>query len=177
MKTSPLPLLLLPALALLAFTGCSTTSTKGGGTVTVQFEEGVRITDFGRAARDTPYSLAQEKRQLEDVLIDLADTYIPEGCNVRLVISGLDRAGVAMPTSSRPVRVISDRFPARAAFQYFVTGATGEALRHGNETLYLNLSPNPRSPAGADSAMPDMDDLFRPWFRQLGKQLPRSLSE
>jgi hypothetical protein len=162
------------ALALASLAGCATPAVKGGGTVTVQFEEGANFTDFGASPDGNPYAAAQERRQLEDVLIELADTYIPEGCNVRLSFSDLDRAGQIPPLAPRRIRVVSDSFPARAVFQYHVTDAAGEAVQHGSETLFLAFPQFTRRPNTEDRVMPDLEEMFRPWFQKLGRQLPRT---
>lgn len=168
---------LLLALALVTAGGCSTPAAKGGGTVTVQFEEGANFTDFGASADGSPYAAAQERRQLEDVLIELADSYIPEGFNVRLRFSDIDRAGQIPPMSARRIRVVTDHFAARVVFNYFVTDSGGEPVQHGSESLFLAFPQYLRSGSPPDTAMPDMDELFRPWFRQLGRKLPRARHE
>ncbi len=177
MRPNPPTAPLLLTLVLIAAGGCSTPAFKGGGTVTVQFEEGANFNDFGSSADGSPYAAAQERRQLEDVVIELADSYIPEGFNVRLRFSDIDRAGQIPPMSARRIRMVTDQFPARAVFNYFVTDAAGEPIRHGAESLFLAFPQYLRSGTPPDTAMPDMDELFRPWFRQVGRQLPRARHE
>lgn len=161
------------SLLALVLAGCASTAPKGGGTVTVKWEEPANFTDFVPLRAEASYSLIAEQRRLENELIDLADAYIPEGCNVRITFRDIDRAGWIDPLARRPVRVVTDQWPARVEFDYRVTDATGEALRSGSETLRLAFPQYLRSRTEPESEMPDIREMFAPWFRQLGRQLPR----
>ncbi len=157
--------------ALLA--GCASPAPRGGGTVSLRWTEPERFTDFVPVAAATAYSMLQEQRRFENELIDLADALIPEGCNVRITVLDVDRAGRIDLVAPRPVRIVSDQFPARAEFDYLVTDASGEALVSGHETLHLAFPRFLRSRTEPDSEMPDVREMFGPWFHQLGRKLPR----
>lgn len=168
-----LPRLLSGSLLALTLAGCASTALKGGGSVTVKWEEPANFTDFVTPRAEASYSLIAEQRRLENELIDLADAFIPEGCNVRITFRDIDRAGWIDPLAPRAVRVVTDQWPARVEFDYRVTDATGEALRSGTETLRLAFPQYLRSRTEPESEMPDIREMFAPWFRHLGRQLPQ----
>jgi hypothetical protein len=160
-------------LGLLLIVGCASPAPKGGGTVSLRWEAPEQFTDFVPVRAESSYSLIQEQRRLENELIDLADAYIPEGCNVRITFRDIDRAGWIDPVAPRPIRIVSDQWPARVEFDFQVTDTAGEALQHGHETLSLMFPQFLRSKTEPESEMPDIQEMFRPWFRQLGRQLPK----
>ena len=160
-------------LLVLVGAGCASTAPKGGGSVTVKWEDAAKFTDFVPVRAESSYTLIAEQRRLENDLIDLADAFIPEGCNVRITFRDIDRAGWIDPLAPRAVRVVTDQWPARVEFDYRVSDAAGEALRSGTATLRLAFPQYLRSRTEPESEMPDMREMFAPWFRQLGRQLPR----
>ena len=126
----------------LLLAGCASPAPKGGGTVSLKWVAPEQFTDFVPVRAESSYSLIQEQRRLENELIDLADAYIPEGCNVRITFRDIDRAGWIDPIAARPIL--------RLMFPQFL-----------------------RSKTEPESEMPDIQEMFRPWFRQLGRQLPK----
>lgn len=157
----------------LMLAGCASTAPKGGGTVTVKWQEPANFTDFVPLRSEASCSLITEQRRLENELIELADAFIPEGSNVRITFRDIDRAGWIDPLAQRPIRVVTDQWPARVEFDYRVTDAAGEALRSGSETLRLAFPQYLRGRTEPESEMPDIREMFAPWFRQLSRQLPR----
>jgi hypothetical protein len=168
-----LPHLISGSLVSLALAGCASTAPTGGGTVTVKWGEPTKFTDFVPPRAEASYTLVAEQRRLENELIDPADACIPEGCNVRITFRDINRAGWIDPLAQRPVRVVTDQWPARVEFDYRVTDVAGGALRSGSATLRLAFPQYLRSRTEPESAMPDIREMFAPWFRQLGRQLPR----
>lgn len=169
----PIRFLVGAALSLAAclwLTGCATAPKDGGGTTTVEFVAPEKFTDFEPTDGTAGRVSEAELRQFEQILTRLGERYVPAGKALHLRITDVNRAGRIPPAAARRIRVITDAQPASAEFGFKVTGPDGQSAAEGTERLVLAYPQFTRDGPNL-SALEDLEELFRDWFRQLNKKL------
>ena len=133
--------------------------------VSVQFVNPSKFTDFQIRGRDVSYTAGLFANSVREELTPLMKSKYPNG-SLLLRFTNLDLAG--RYSTANNGRVIREGHPARMAFDFVLTDATGKVLANGSTRLTDNssLSSNRYDPKRRQLFYYERRVLNR-WFRTL----------
>jgi hypothetical protein len=145
--------------------GVGSASAAAASTVNVQFVNPSKFTDFQTRGRDVNYTASHFADSVKEELTPLMRSKYPGG-TLLLRFTDVDLAGrYSMANNTRTIR---EGHPARMAFDFVLTGATGKVLANGSTRLTDNssLSSNLRDPRRSQLFYYERRVLNR-WLRTL----------